>query len=97
MTGGVQMSSLTSPKPLSKLQLGPHLIPDRVCLQELHSCSDQLCFVSLCGIVQCRVAQGGLGIKAVENAVILIPGLNKQQLPQYNAKKKQRDLWQIHN
>lgn len=89
------MSSLTFPNPLSKLQLGPHLIPDRVCLQELHSCSDQLRFVSLRGIVQRRVAQSGLGIKAVETAVI--PGLKKQQLPWYNAKKKQRDLWQMNN
>lgn len=82
------MPSLTLPNPFSKLQLGPHLLPDCVCLQELHSRSDQLRFVSLRGVVQSRVAQSGLGIKAVETAVI--PGLKKQQLPWYNAKKKQR-------
>lgn len=89
------MFSLTFPNPLSKIQLGPHLVPDCVCLQELHSCSDQLCFVSLRGIVQRRVAQSGLGIKAVETAVI--QGLEKQQLPWYSVKKKQRDLWQMNN
>lgn len=70
MTGLWYTFFLTPPNHLSKnhsdkttsplCQQGPHLVPDSVSLQELHSRTDQLHFVSLRGIVQRRVAQRGL-------------------------------------